>query len=166
MKKATIVYLLRPEEVLMALKQKVLGINKWFGYGGKIEDYETALECACRETREESRGLIIEEKDLSPVALIDFYNGPDRPFGDPNFRVIFYTAKIWQGEPQDTDEMKCPTWFSIKDLPFHEMKAGDELIIPQVTKEIPQKGYIRFSEDESLVIDFKIEPCDIHSLVI
>lgn len=39
MKKATAVYITKPEErqVLLAFKQKVVGINKLFPYGGKFK---------------------------------------------------------------------------------------------------------------------------------
>ncbi len=165
-KRAVIVYPLMNGKVLMAKKQQVLGIGKWFGYGGKIEQGETALAAACREFEEESGGMIVKEKDLFPVALIDFYKGNEQSYGSPNFKVLFYVVKIFTGEPKDTDEMKEATWFSVDQLPLEEMKAGDELIIPHVLAENPHLGYLRFSENEKEVLDYFIEPCKISSLVI
>lgn len=168
MKKATILYILRirdgKTQVLMAKKTRVVGVGKWFGYGGKIEENETATECTARELRDEST-LKINEEDLLPVGLIDFYKG-DCPFGDPSFRVMFYIAWNFSGTEQESDEMKTPTWFDIDSLPLDEMKAGDEKFIPRILRGEIIKGFSRFSEDETILIESNIETCSISDLVI
>lgn len=164
MKKATIVYILERRGnqtyVLMAKKKKKIGIGKWFGYGGKIEN-ESPRACAVRETREESVNIILHEKTLTPVALVDFYKEDTLLF-----KTLFYTTWDYSGEPEETDEMADPTWFNIDNLPWHDIKAGDDLIIPHVIREAPHKGFIRFSQDEKEVLEYSIVPCSTEDLVI
>ena len=167
MKKGTIIYIIddQSKQVLMAMKTRKVGVGCWFGYGGKIDEGETPDKCICRETLEESLGVVVEEKDLRRVALIDFYRG-DMPFGDPLWRTLFYITNEFSGEPKSSDEMLDPTWFSVNNLPWHEMKAGDELIIPKVLSGEYQKGFIRFSEDEKSVLEHDIQSCCLEDLVI
>ena len=62
--------------------------------------------------------------------------------------------------------MANPTWFPCTDLPIAEMKEGDMLFVPQILRGELTKGFIRFSEDEKTVLDYKIEPSTKEELVI
>ena len=168
MKTATIVYITRPgthiREVLLALKSKVVGVGKRFGYGGKIKDGESATRCTVRETEEESGGITIEEKNLNPMAIIDFYKD-DMPFGNPFFRVLFYVCDTYRGKASSTDEMKDPEWFSVDNLPFHEMKAGDELVVPFILHGQMRKGWIRFNGETEELIAYEVTNARTEDLV-
>ncbi len=171
---ATIVYLVNPVDgtVIMVKKTREPGIGYWFGYGGKIEEGETPEMCTCRETADESGKkmgdvyITILPENLERVALIDFYKGSERPLGNPTFRVLCYRATRWTGETIGTDEMSNLQPFSIHDLPFHEMKPGDELFVPQIIAGTSVKGWIRSRDDEKEFFDSDVNPCRIEDLVI
>ena len=174
---ATLIYILNKEKssVLLAKKTRKVGIGYWFGYGGKIESEQTADDCICQETKDESGGLIdknlgitLEKNNLERVALIDFYRGTEQFLGNPNFRVLCYRTSSWEGSAVSTDEMDNPTWFTIQNIPWKtgEMKPGDELFVPQILAGTLIKGWIRFSEDEKTVLSHHIESCTIEDLII
>ncbi len=163
--------------VILATQTRGPGVGYRFGYGGKIEDGEDADTCVCRETQDESggakdktRGIIIDKNDLERVALIDFYKGENRPFGNPTFRVLCYRTFRWTGVAEKTDEMDDPKPFPIDTLfsgeTKHEMKPGDELFVPQILAGTPVKGWVRFSEDSKTVLGHEILPCSLEDLVI
>ncbi len=47
-----LVFILRGDEVLLAMKKRGLGTGKWNGPGGKVKGKETPEEAAIRETEE------------------------------------------------------------------------------------------------------------------
>lgn len=165
---ATLVYLVdaRDKTVIMARKGRSVGKGHWFGYGGKIEPGEDADACVCRETFDESGGVVIRSRHLERVALIDFYDDSVgvRPHGNPSFRVLCYRTLRWDGEPSSTDEMSDPLAFDLAALPWSGMKPGDELFVPQILAGSPVRGWIRFLADGSL--DARILPCEPDDLVI
>ena len=172
MLKATIVYIVDPvtHEVLMAKKTRKVGVGYWFGYGGKIEEGETAEACTVREVEEETGGVIIDEATLERVALIDFYRGAElKPFVDePTFRVLCYRLFLDKStiNPVTTEQMADPTWFPVDNLPHAEMKPGDELFVPQIIAGTLIKGWVHFSDDAKTVLASTIEPCTITELTL
>ncbi len=165
---ATIIYLVdaRGKTVTMARKKRNVGKGYWFGYGGKIHPDEDADTCVCRETWEETGGVVVRKRNLERVALIDFYNDKIdvRPHGNPSFRVLCYRTLRWDGNPSETVEMSDPLAFDLAALPWSAMKPGDELFVPQVIMGSPVKGWIRFLVDGS--IRASIVPCEPGELVI
>ncbi|MEO5645856.1 MAG: NUDIX domain-containing protein [Candidatus Paceibacterota bacterium] len=168
MKKATLVHFINKEtnEVLLADQQfKIVGLK---GFGGKIEEGESALASTTREVTEETGGITFDEKDLIPVGLIDFYNGPeeDKVFGDPSFRVLFYNCYLFKGEAVSTAEMQDPQFYEIDNLPIERLIPGDDLFIHEILKGNPTKGWIRRTADFAMVINAEIYPCTLAELVI
>lgn len=140
------------KEILLAMKKRGFGVNKWNGYGGKIEDGEPLLEAACREVREES-GLIVKPEDLDKIAEIDF-NFPSKP--DWNQLVYVFTVKKWQGEPVETEEMR-PKWFKIKEIPYDDMWEADRIWMKEALKGKRFKALFEFTEDGEGLIRYKID---------
>lgn len=124
----TLVFIFRKNEVLLALKKRGHGEGKWTGPGGKIKSNETPLEAAVRET--------IEEVGVTPalnreLAIIDYHD-----LADGEIRIHVFRATSWKGEPVESEEMK-PQWFSINDIPYHEMWAGDDQWLDNVISDHP-----------------------------
>jgi 8-oxo-dGTP diphosphatase len=126
-KKATLCFLLKDDEILLAMKKRGFGKGKRNGVGGKIDEGETSKQAAVREAEEEIN-VKIKEEDLTECGRIKFYFR-DNP--DWNFEVDVYTTRNWEGEPEETDEMK-PKWFSIEDIPYDEMWLDDAHWLPLV----------------------------------
>jgi mutator protein MutT len=123
MKIVTLLFLLRDDKILQAMKKRGFGAGKWNGPGGKAESGESAAQAAIRECQEE-----IGVTPLTPklVGKIKFYEKNDLKFG--HHIHIFMTSK-WEGDPTETDEMR-PQWFNVKQIPYEEMWADDPLWMP------------------------------------
>jgi len=53
MKQATLCYIFRDDEILLGLKKRGFGNNKYNGFGGKVKPAENIKESAVRELKEE-----------------------------------------------------------------------------------------------------------------
>lgn len=125
LRKATLCFLERGDEILLALKKRGFGVNRWNGVGGKPEQSETIEQTMVRETQEE---ILVTPTSYQRVARLDFYFA-EKP--EWNQRVIVYFASVWQGEPIETEEM-APRWFAKNELPFSQMWPDDPLWLPRV----------------------------------
>jgi 8-oxo-dGTP diphosphatase len=115
--------LIKDEDVLLGIKARKIGAGLWNGYGGKIEPGETIRQAASRELQKEV-GISVPPDKLIKCAVVDFHNL--RPSGRGYiFQVHVYLATEWMGHPQETDEMKSPTWWKINQLPIKKMMLAD-----------------------------------------
>jgi len=77
MRKVTLCFLLKDDEILLAVKKRSLsgfgaGIGKWNGIGGKVDKGEMIRFATTRELNEEV-GVVVKEDDLEEVGNIKFY---------------------------------------------------------------------------------------------
>lgn len=123
MRVVTLLFLLKKDQILLAMKKRGFGKGKWNGVGGKAGPGETAEAAAIRECQEE-----IGVTPLKPklVGKIKFYEKNDLAFGH---YIHVFTTTEWEGEPEETDEMR-PEWFEIKKIPYEQMWADDPLWLP------------------------------------
>lgn len=133
--------------VLLGRKKRGMGVNKWNGFGGKLEPWETLRQCAVRELWEES-GLTVRPEDLELVGDIYF----DQP-SDGNWSHVgmVYFVRRWQGQVRATEEME-PRWFAVKDLPYEEMWEADKRWLPLLLQGKQLRGTVQFDEDCNHVI--------------
>jgi len=123
---ATLCFLVREGEVLLAIKTQKIGKGCWNGYGGGIDEGETPIQATVRELGEESE-IITSPEHLTKVAVVDFHN--TKSDGSVFVcRVHVFLVKQWVGEPKETDEMITPTWF--KELPLDNMMLADKFWLP------------------------------------
>lgn len=127
MQDATLVFLVRENEMLLGYKKRGFAQGKLNGLGDKIEDGETIESAAARELYEEC-GVMVLPADLKPVARLDFFFPAKREWDQV---VHVFVAERWTGEPVETDEMK-PAWFSTDAIPFEKMWADDQHWLPLV----------------------------------
>jgi mutator protein MutT len=144
LRQATLLFLLKEDEVLLAMKKRGFGIGKWNGVGGKVNPGETIEETTIRETKEE---IGVSPQNIKKVATLNFYF-PHQP--DFSQQVIVYFSKQWQGEPSESDEMK-PAWYKKDKLPFDSMWPDDPLWLPRTLKgQILSAGFV-FGEGEKII---------------
>lgn len=136
---ATVCFLVRDGEVLLAMKTEKIGKGCWNGYGGGIEAEETPEEAAVRELWEES-GITAETRDIEKVAVIDFHNTKSN--GETFVcKVHFYLVYGWIGEPKDTKTMITPTWFRTDNLPLERMMPSEKFWLERILRG--EKLYIK-----------------------
>jgi ADP-ribose pyrophosphatase YjhB (NUDIX family) len=122
-KKRTLVYLVKDGQVLLAMKKRGFGVNKWNGVGGKIELGETLKGSASREVLEEI-GVKVAPRNLKRVATINFLFPEFPDDQDMNVKVYVYFAKRWSGDPAESEEM-APQWFTFDSIPYSAMWDTD-----------------------------------------
>ena len=149
---ATLVFLVRENQILLGYKKRGFAQGKLNGFGGKIEDGESIESAAARELREEC-GVVVLPADLKPVAHLDFFF-PAKP--EWNQVVHAFIAERWNGEPVETGEMK-PVWFSIDAIPFDQMWADDEHWLPLVLQGKRVQAAFTFEDDNETVAEKKIQ---------
>lgn len=138
---AVISFALRGNEVLLIHKKRGLGAGKINGPGGRLEDRESPLEAAVRETREEV-GLNLHnlrERATLRFAFTDGYN----------LKVHVFLTNDFDGSLVETDEAD-PFWVDRREIPYDRMWADDATWLPLVLQERSVDGWFVFEDDGML----------------
>ncbi len=145
---ATLLFVLRDDEVLLIRKKRGLGAGKINGPGGKLEAGETPRQCALREVREE---LCISVLDTTPCGELRFQFTDDY-----SIHVHVFVSSSFDGEPTETDEA-IPIWFKRSEIPYGEMWADDRIWLPRVLDGARVSGKFVFSNDVMLAHEVHFE---------
>ena len=150
LKQATLLFLVKDDEILLAMKKRGFGVGRWNGVGGKPDANETTEQTAIRECDEE---IVVVPQTLKHVATLDFYFPSDK--SDWNQQVIVYFCTKWQGVPTETDEMS-PAWYKISNIPYDKMWKDDKYWLPEVLKGRFVKARFQFDNKDG-VLSHKLE---------
>ena len=144
MKQATLCFLIKNNQILLAMKKRGFGQNRWNGAGGKPNPDEKILDAAIRETQEEI-GVIPKLSKYS--AILDFYfqNKPEW-----NQQVLVFLTNEWVGEPTESEEMK-PQWFDLNKIPYDSMWPDDIFWLPQVLSGKKIHAEFTFGENDTIL---------------
>lgn len=142
---ATLVFLLRGNEILLAMKKRGFAEGRWNGSGGKPKDGDKTIEATARREMEEE--TTVTPKKLKKVAVLNFYFETKSEW---NQQVHVYLTKEWDGTPTETEEM-APKWFSIDRIPYNQMWADDVLWLPKVLEGHIIEGYFLFDENQKML---------------
>jgi 8-oxo-dGTP pyrophosphatase MutT (NUDIX family) len=145
MKQATLLFLLRENEILLAMKKRGFGSGKWNGVGGKVEPGESIVQATIRECEEEIKVFAI---DIVEIAKLNFYF-PDLTQNN-NQTVSVFKCLNWEGKPEETEEMS-PKWFDLKDIPYGLMWSDDKLWLPQILTGNYVTGDFFFDNNDELI---------------
>ena len=104
LRQTTLCFLINNDEILLAMKKRGFGKDRWNGVGGKLKLGKGMEQAAIREAKEEICATL---KEIEVRAVLDFYF-PLHP--DWSQRVIVYFSENWDGEPMETEEM-LPKWY-------------------------------------------------------
>lgn len=139
----TLLFLVRPNEILLAMKKRGFGKGLWNGVGGKIEPHESIEQAMIRECEEE---IGVRPIHFRKVALHEFvYQSSDKPV-----LVHAYLCDDWAGEPHETEEM-APQWFSQNAIPYDNMWEDDKYWLPQVLDNKLLRTRFVFTDQEVLL---------------
>lgn len=140
-KNCTLLFLLKDDQILLAMKKRGFGADRYNGIGGKIDPGETVEQALIRECQEE---IEVTPTEFHKVAEHDFTqtesNEPWRMY------VHAYLCTKWEGEPKETEEM-APEWFKIADIPYDNMWQDDIYWLPKVLEG--KKLFCKFGFDEA-----------------
>ncbi len=74
--------------------------------------------------------------------------------------VHFYTARECSGEPNGTEEMTEPTWFSLASLPLEELMPADKLWVPAALQGQKLRVTVHYGPFQKEIL----EPIDIQEV--
>lgn len=145
----TLCLLVENGKILLGMKKRGWGENRWNGFGGKVEESESIEESAKREILEES-GL--KAKNIEERGVIEFtYLDTGKIIEVHIFNILDY-----EGEPKESEEMK-PQWFEIIDIPFDKTWPDDIYWMPLFLSEKKFKGEFIF-KDTNTILEHNINP--------
>jgi 8-oxo-dGTP diphosphatase len=139
--RATLLFVLREQEILLIRKKRGLGAGKINGPGGRIDPGETPLECAVREVQEELCVTPLRVEACGELRF-QFLDGL-------SIHGFVFRAGDCDGEPRETDEA-VPLWTSTDAIPYHEMWADDRLWLPLMLDGTWFDGRFVFDGDRML----------------
>jgi 8-oxo-dGTP pyrophosphatase MutT (NUDIX family) len=145
LKKATLCFLVRDTQVLLAMKKRGFAQGKWNGTGGKMEAKDNSIkETAIRETNEE---ISVTPTSLKFAATLNFYH-----LGNPEGgqQVTVFLSDKWKGEPTESEEM-APMWFEYDELPYDQMWEDDKHWLPRVLNNERIEGDFLFDKNQALI---------------
>lgn len=143
---ATLVFVLRGDEILLIDKKRGLGKGKVNGPGGKVDPGETVEQCAIRECQEE---LAIEVTALEVLGehLFQFVDGY-------SIHCFVYRTNNYCGTPTESPEA-APRWTRVGDIPYELMWEDDRIWLPLLLEGQPFRAMWIFDEDR--MVDYQLD---------
>jgi len=141
----TLLFLVKGDQILLAMKKRGFGAGKWNGVGGKLEPGESVEDALVRECQEE---IGVTPTSWRAVAELDFVQDVET---DPwHMYVYAYIADKWQGEPTESEEMR-PQWFNVADIPYEDMWDDDQYWVPRVLTGEVVAGEFSFDANDKMI---------------
>ncbi|KOC64474.1 7,8-dihydro-8-oxoguanine triphosphatase, partial [Habropoda laboriosa] len=144
----SLIFIRKTEEILLGLKKRGFGENKWGGFGGKVESGESILQGAMRELKEEC-GLSAQELKKVGILYFEFEDNKDL------LEVHVFETYKYCGKVIESEEMR-PKWYNLKDIPFKQMWPDDEYWFPYMLQGELFKGYFLY-RGQDLILKHNIE---------
>lgn len=140
----TLLYLRRGDQILLALKKRGFGKDKYNGIGGKVDPGESVEQALVRECQEE---ITVTVTDYQKVGYLVFEEHHEQEL--KKMHIHIFVSSVWEGNPTETEEMK-PQWFNLFDIPYSKMWPADKLWLPTVLEGNKIRGHFVLSENEEV----------------
>ncbi|HPF31228.1 MAG TPA: 8-oxo-dGTP diphosphatase [Candidatus Saccharibacteria bacterium] len=140
-----LLFLTKKNQVLLALKKRGFGANRYNGIGGKIELNETVEEALIRESQEEIGVTPLKFEKMANIVFDEYFKG------EPTLvEVDVYIASKWTGKPTESEEVN-PKWFKINQIPFDQMWPDDLYWLPQVLDGKKISAKFKLDEKDTII---------------
>lgn len=145
--RATLLFLIEPERILLIEKKRGLGAGKVNGPGGRLEPGESFAEAAVRETREEI-GITVLDPAHAGHLWFEFAGGY-------RLECAVFRASRFEGELIETGEAR-PFWAGLGSVPYDRMWEDDRHWLPGLIEGRLLGGWFRF--DGERMIEKQVAP--------
>jgi mutator protein MutT len=142
---ATLLFLQRRNEILLAMKKRGFGAGRWNGVGGKVESGETIEQALVRECREEISVTPLVYHKVAEHEFTEFHDGAQM-----RMLVQTFLCSEWEGEPAESEEM-APQWFNVSSIPYEQMWSDDPYWLPQILGDKKVRTHFVLDEHDKLV---------------
>lgn len=129
----------RHPKILLGMKKRGFGVNKWNGFGGKVAGSEDIEATAKRELLEEC-GL--QARQLEKLGFLSF----EYPSADEIVETHIFKVSKFTGVPAESEEMR-PRWFATDRIPYDQMWPDDRLWLPLFLAGKNFRGRFVFNPD-------------------
>lgn len=136
--RATLLFIIHDQKILLILKKRGLGAGKINGPGGRIEPGESALQAAIRETQEELHVTALNPQQRGELHF-QFADGYA-------LYCAVFVAFEFSGTATETDEA-VPLWTPLDAIPYEKMWADDQHWLPGVIEGKSFRGFFNFDSD-------------------
>jgi 8-oxo-dGTP diphosphatase len=143
---ATLVFVMRGDEILLINKKTGLGKGKVNGPGGKVDPGESPEACAVRECHEEL-GITVSNLEYCGEHRFQFVDGY-------SIHVWVYRTRDFEGVPVETREAS-PLWVPVEQIPYEQMWEDDKFWLPMVIAG--ERFKTRWIFDGDTMLDYDIE---------
>jgi 8-oxo-dGTP diphosphatase len=119
--RATLLFVVRDDSILLIHKKRGLGAGKVNGPGGRLSPGEDPIDGALREVWEEV-GVTVDDVEQMGELSFQFTDGH-------SIHCHVFRAGRLSGRPRVTDEA-TPFWVPLDEIPYQEMWDDDRLWLP------------------------------------
>ena len=140
-----LLFLIKDDQILLAMKKRGFGADRYNGVGGKVEPGESIEQALVRETQEEIGIIPTEYQQVADILFDEYFKGEPALM-----RVHVYIATKWTGEPTESEEMK-PEWFNQNKLPYDQMWPDDPYWLPQVLEGKKISAKFKLDKNDKII---------------
>lgn len=141
----TLLFLIKDDQILLAMKKRGFGAGRFNGVGGKLETDESIEQALIREAQEEINVTPIKFNKVADITFDEYYKNEQTLM-----RVHVFTSDEWEGQPTESEEM-VPQWFNVDNVPYSDMWPDDPYWLPQVLNGSKVTAHFKLDKNDVIL---------------